>query len=263
MFRHPRDLAALYPPLVHLAMAHFSSPDVMRFLGQKVHGGFQGEIVSEFKDRPEGIRVRHSVAGNSVKMYDKQGSVLRVETTLHDPQHLKVYRSKQGDPQGPRAWRPLRKGVADLHRWAEVSQRANQRYLDALAAVEETTPLGDWLATVTRPTRIGTQRVRGLRPWDDQDLALLRAVSRGEFVLRGFRNRELVPRLFATPARTPAERRSRSAKVTRKLRLLRAHGLIQKIPKTHRYQVTARGRALIHVVLAATAASVQKLLQAA
>ena len=96
-------------------------------------------MVSDLKERPEGVRLKHRVNSNSVKMYDKQGSVLRVETTLNDVSDLKVYRPKEGDEEGDKDWRPMRKGVADLHRRAEVSQKANERYLEAQAAVAELT----------------------------------------------------------------------------------------------------------------------------
>jgi len=73
MFKDPRTLAELYPPFVRHAMEHFKSPDVMRFLGRKAHGNFTGEIVTSCKNRPEGVRVKHWVRGNSVKMYEKAG----------------------------------------------------------------------------------------------------------------------------------------------------------------------------------------------
>src|SRR3972149_6010736 len=106
----------------------------MRFLGRKLHHRFEGEVISDFKNRSEGVRVKHSVDGNSVKMYDKFGRVLRVETTIQDPSGFKVFRPKEGDPGGSCAWRSLRYGIADLHRRAEVCQAANERYLDAQAA---------------------------------------------------------------------------------------------------------------------------------
>jgi hypothetical protein len=114
----------------------FSSPDVMRFLGGKVHGHFKGEIVSDFKNRPEGIRIKHRVGRNSVKLCDKLGSILRAETTIYDADGIKVFRPKEGEPNGKPAWRPMRRGIADLHRRAEVSRASNQRYLDALAATD-------------------------------------------------------------------------------------------------------------------------------
>jgi hypothetical protein len=86
----------------------------MRFLGHKlpahggVHGQYAGEIVSDLKRRPEGVRVKHRVEANSLKMYDKFGTVLRVETTLNDPKGLKVYRTKQDDREG----RPIRRLAA-------------------------------------------------------------------------------------------------------------------------------------------------------
>jgi len=123
-FNDAKAITPLYPALVLHAIRRFSSGDVMRFLGGKVHGGFQGEIVSDFKDRPEGLRVQHRVGGNSVKMYAKAGSILRVETTIHDARGIKSFRPKEGGPESERKWRPLRKGTADLHRRVEVSQAA-------------------------------------------------------------------------------------------------------------------------------------------
>ena len=103
-------------------MQTFSSGDVMRFLGRKVHGNFEGEIVSDFKNRPEGIRIKHRVNDNSVKAYDKAGNCLRVETTMNDPGDFKVFRTKEGDPDGKPDWLPLRRGIADLYRRAQVCQ---------------------------------------------------------------------------------------------------------------------------------------------
>src|SRR5271166_6677082 len=67
----------------------------------------------------------------------------------------------------------------------------------------------------------------------------------------GLRNRDLRGLLFPTEAASPKEQRRRSAAITRKLRLLRAHGLIQKVPKTHRYVVSTKGQQVITTVLAA------------
>lgn len=114
LFRDPRSLAEVYPALVAHATRHFQSPDVLRFLGRKAHGNFTGELTGSFKQRPEGVRVKHWLSGNSVKMYDKGGSVLRVETTIANPVDFKVFRPLQDDDGGRLDWRPLRKGVADL-----------------------------------------------------------------------------------------------------------------------------------------------------
>ena len=73
VFRSSHTLAALYPRLVEAGIGTFASPDVMRFLGKKLHGNFAGEVVSDYRRRREGIRVKHRMAANSIKMYDKHG----------------------------------------------------------------------------------------------------------------------------------------------------------------------------------------------
>src|ERR1700733_1384414 len=121
MFQSPAALARLYPALVHQGIKHFGSTAVLRFLGHKtpahgrVHGHHQGEILSSLEQRPEGLRLKHQANGNSVKLYDKQGSVLRVETTLNRPHQFRVYRASERDPEGKMRWQVLRKSVGDLH----------------------------------------------------------------------------------------------------------------------------------------------------
>ena len=188
MFRSPEDLAKIYPSLVYHAVATFSSPDVMRFLGRrispqgKIPQAFAGEVVTDLKQRPEGVRVKHRVKSNSIKLYDKQGNVLRPENTINDPSDFKVYRRKESDKDGPLAWLPLRKGIADLHRRARVSQACNNRYLEALASAENTTPLKTWTDKLCRATTWKEKRVRALNPYSPEDALLLEAISRGEFL---------------------------------------------------------------------------------
>ena len=268
MFATPAALAALAPRLYRHGIDVLRSGDVLAFLGRKVaadkkiHGNFQAEVMTDLKERPEGKRIKHACDRNWIKMYDKQGSVLRVETVINEPRPFRVYRPKEGDEQGAKDWRYLRKGVADLHRRAEVSHKANERYLESLASVEETTPLAELTAAVCRRVRWHGGWVRALNPLAADDARLLEAVSRGEFLLNGVRNRELRPLLFAEPS-PAAERKRQAAAVTRQLRLLRAHGILRKVPKSHRYQVTAKGRTLLTALAAARQADTKKLTQAA
>lgn len=263
LFHAADDLATCYPAWLRHGIERLGSRDVLRFLGRKAtatnYGGFVGEVTSDLKERPEGVRLKHRVNGNSVKMYDKQGSVLRVETTLNDVSDLKTYRPKEGDDNGVKDWRPMRKGVADLHRRAEVSNQANERYLESLASAADTTPLQDVTEPLCRPTRWQGQRVRALNPLGAADAALLAAVHDGAFLLNGFRNRDLRQRLYGAASADPTKQRRQSAQVTRQIRLLRAHGLVKKVPKTHRYQVTAKGRTAITALLAARQADTSKL----
>jgi hypothetical protein len=264
LFNNAPTLAALYPRLVHHGLRTFASPDVMRFLGRKktttgrVPGHFKGEVISDLKHRPEGIRVKHSVNGNSVKMYDKEGSVLRIETTINKTEDFRVYRAKQGDPGGQKSWRPLQRSVGELWRRAEVSAAANRRYLEALASVADKTPAGEAGAEVCRAVVREGRRHRALNPWSQNDAALLQAVSRGEFAINGLRNRDVRRQLWPKTGANLQERQ-RAGKVTRQLRLLRAHGLLGKVSGTHRYVLTSAGRKIITALLAARSADVEQL----
>lgn len=262
MFRNAESLAALYPQFLHHGIRSFASPDVLRFLGRRSPNAFRGEVTSTLKHRPEGVRLRHMVNGNSIKVYDKQGSVLRVETTIVRPDDFKVYRPAEGHPEKHLQWRRMRRSVADLWRRAEVSRAANGRYLAALASVTGQTPLKMETAAVCRPVIGNGQRYRALNPWAEPDGTLLETVNRGEYTLAGFRNRDLRDHLYPHPA-TDEEQRRRVARVTRQLALLRAHGLIRKVSGTHRWQVTERGRRLITALLAARQADVDQLTQLA
>lgn len=248
MFRDFRSLSEIYPPLVRYGITAFSSGDVMRFLGRKVNGHFRGEIVSDFKDRPEGVRIKHFVGKNSVKAYDKP-CILRIETTIHDAGGIKVFRPMEGDGHGKRSWQPMRQGIADLHRRAQVSQASNERYADALAAADTTTTVGALVADLDRPLRRKHRKFRGLRAWSADDLRLFRSVNRGEFKLNGFRNRDLQLHLYDQPTEDPRERRRRGARTTRLIRLLRAHGLVRKLPRSHRYKLTPVGQDVLTAIL--------------
>ena len=272
-FRTADELRRLYPRLLQHAMTTFGSTDIMRFLGRHIPLSgdlpkrFTGEVVSDLRQRQEGVRIKHRLNNNSVKLYDKAftvlGSLLRAEGTLNTVDDFRVYRRKEGDPHGDLAWRPLRRGIADLHRRAEVSRKATERYLDALASVDQDTTLEEVLRRLGQPRYCHGRRVRALQPFASDDRQLLQAISRGEFTLNGFRNRDLQRLCFPQSATTPAEARRRSAWGSRKLRLLRAHGLIHKITGTHRYHLTKAGRIATTAILTALRSSVRQLTQTA
>ena len=87
------------------------------------------------------------------------------------------------------------------------------------------------------------------------------AINDGAFLALGFRNRDLQALLYGAEAKLPAERRRRSAAISRKLRMLRAHGLIHKVSGTHRYQIADGARAILVAVLTTARTSVNQLNQ--
>jgi hypothetical protein len=273
VFHTAAELRRLYPRLLQQAMTTFGSTDILRFLGRQIplNGGvpkrFAGQVASDLQQRQEGVRIKHRLNSNSVKLYDKAftalGSVLRAEGTINTVDDFRVYRPKEGDAGGGLAWRPLRRGIADLHRRAEVSRKATERYLDALASVDQDTTLEEVLRRLGQPSYWHGRRVRALQPFAPDDRQLLQVISRGEFTLNGVRNRDVQRLCFAQPPATPVEARRRSAWVSRKLRLLRAHGLIYKVTGTHRYHLTTAGRIATTAILTALRSSVRQLTQTA
>jgi hypothetical protein len=257
MFRDRGALERIYPPLVHHAVMHMGAEQVMRYMGRVGRVGIHDAVVTDRRRRSEGVRVKHWLNKNSLKFYDK-GSVLRDEVTINEPKDFRVWRRAENKPQSKPQWRVLRRSVADFGRRVEVSRKATDRHLTALAAVEIDSPLAQEAAQVCRPVRREKQRHRALNPMGEADAELMAAVNRGEYAINGFRNRDVRARLYA-PTSDKRKEHQRMGAVGRKLRLLRGHGLIAKVPKTHRYVVTDKGRRIITALLAARQASTEKL----
>lgn len=246
IFRKTAALTALYPRLLRHGIETFQSDDVLRFLGQRPVA-FNRAIHSDLQRRIEGVRIKHWVDENSIKMYDKAGALLRIETTINNPDRFKVRRRRPSD--GRLDWLPLRRGIADLRRRADISHAANARYLDALSVVGEATPSHRLLDPVSHRVIHDGRPYRALRPISPDEAPLLRTIFRGEFRLRGFTNQQLRVALEPRAPTDPADRRRQSGRITRQLRLLRAHGLIKKIPRTHLYRITRRGEAIISTAI--------------
>jgi hypothetical protein len=248
MFQSPTALAGLYENLLKHATHCFGAEDVMTFLGRKLNGNFAGEIGNHYKKRWPGARIRHRMKNNGIKMYDKHGSVLRVETVINRPSEFKVWRSGIRYGERVMAWYPMAKRVGNLPRYAEVSLAANRRYLDALAAVEDPSEARHSLRALARPVRKNRRSYRGFNPAAAEDIRLFAAVLRGEHAINGFRNQDIRCRLFK-PTTASCQHARQSARVSRLLKRLHVHGLIAKIPRSRRWRLTAKGHTLMSTVL--------------
>lgn len=244
MFKDRLSLAQLMPDLLNGAMLSFSSEDVMRFLGRKFHGNFQAEVITDLKKRPEGRRIKHCMAGNSIKMYDKF-SVLRIETTLNNSHEFKVLK-QTGDTW---RWMPMGKGVANIWRFYQVASQANQRYLNALASVQLKGEAVQELDDLCRSHVKGGKRYAKFNPVAAPDCKLFAAAMAGEHLINGFRNHDLYVRLYDSPASSPKEAKTRCARLSRLIAKLRGHGLIAKVKGSRLYRATARGYRLMSAAL--------------
>jgi len=241
LFRSRQHLAELYPRLLDHAAVHFSAQDILKFLGRKLHGNFQGEVLNQCqKDRQPGARVKHRMKNNWLKMYDKFGQVLRVETVINNPREFKVRRWRMRHGRRQRVWCPMNKGIANLYQYWAAAHAANVRYLEALSVVNDPTPAYQQVAALVQPKLEEARSYAGFNPARREDIQFFRAVLRGEHELRGFRNADL-RRLLHQDDSNPLQRRRQQDALGRRLKRLHVRGLVAKIPHTRRWKVTPLG----------------------
>jgi hypothetical protein len=245
-----------------------TSDRVLRFLARPVTvDGFpyardSRQVITRVATYHDGIRVRHWVGSNSVKVYNEQ-NVIRVESTINDPRDFKVMRRAQDEPRSkPKRRLPMRKGLADLPHRAAVSQGINNRLMDHLASCTDATPLADLVAPYTRSFTRDGRRVRALEPLG-KDRELLLAIGDPKHGVNGCSNTELRTVLGQQPWGKGYTDRQLSARISRHLCLLRNHGLIRKMPRQNRYQLTDAGRRLTTALAVALKASTQELMKIA
>ncbi len=249
MFKDGKALAGIYPGLVRHAIDQFSSEDVLRFLGRRTNIRFNGEVKTDLERRVEGTRIKHWVEENSIKMYDKQGSVLRIETTINNARRFKVRRMRTRKGRRQMGWLPLRKGVADIRRRAEIARAANRRYLEALSVVGDTTQTSQLLDPVSRPQIRDGRSYRPLRPISPDEARVFEIILRGEFLMQGVRNKDLRKYLMPDLQDDTRLRRKASSQMTRRLALLKAHGLIYKVVGTHYYRISKKGQQVMNMAI--------------
>jgi hypothetical protein len=265
MFNSRSILDTLYPSLIHYAMNVSDSASVMRYLGRSFLGGrYPNEVISDYRRRYEGIRAKHWVNHNSVKMYNKSGSILRIETTINNTRDFKVFRHPDDDRNRPASWQKMRKGVSDLHRRCQVSQQCNERYSDALAATQVNEKLKEVADTACNKVCKQGKKYRGLNPWRDEDYRLLMFLNKGENAINGFRNKDLRNWLYPQSKKdNEIELKKFSGRITRRIKLLRIHGLIRKVPKANRYVLTEKGQKFSCALITASTLDIKALTEMA
>lgn len=157
-----------------------------------------------------------------IKQYHKEGRALRTETTINDTRDFGVGKRLKNLPA-------LRK----------IGFQANRRLLDVQKITHDCAIGEDGFDSVVRPIEVDGQRAPALRFGDKRVQALFAVLVLFHLQLRGFTNAELreplAQLLGLDPATYPIGR------MTYDLRRLRLHGIIQRIPRSHRYQLTANG----------------------
>ena len=256
LFRSKSALAGLFTKLLEFSWLTFTPKDVLGFLGRKRHGHFTGEVMTDVKtERDPGARIKHRMKGNWLKMYDKFGLILRIETVINQPGEFKVLREcTRQDGTCHWAWCPMRKGVTNLHHYQSHALACNQRYLQALSHAADPAPAHRELANLAEPKRVHGRNSAGFNPACRDDLVLFAAVLDGDHIAHGFRNKDLRRALQRPEKNKPASHARTdpraNAAISRLLKRLHVRGLIAKIPRTRRWRVTESGRQILSHTLA-------------
>jgi hypothetical protein len=236
LFGRAQDLQAIYGHLTRTAIHTVKPDNVATFLGRKLSPLYQGEIGNRFNTRIEGTRIKHTMGPVSLKMYDKFGLILRIETTVNNVSFFPHYRTvEQRDGGTVTKWAPMKKSIYSLPALPEALQAANRRYLEFLSTLDDPTAGIDCLRKVSEPARENDRSYPGLNFFSTADQSLIETLARGEFNLRGLQNKTLRPHLSEKT----------SGQVSRLLKRLRLHGLVKKVGHTYRYYLTALGKHVI------------------
>ena len=189
----------------------------------------------------------------SKALYNKSGNLLRLETTINGTRDFKVLRHPNDDEHRPLSWQKMRKGVSDLHRRCEISQQCNERYADALASAHVEQTLKEVVSPACNKIKKRGKRYRGLNPWQTEDYRLLTFLVKGEHAISGFRNKDLRHWLYPkSKGVDKRQQRSYSSRTTRRIKLLRVHGLVKKVAKENRYVLTSKGRQFASALMTAS-----------
>ena len=236
VFKSGQILAPLYEPIARQAVLAVKAEQVATFLGKKITPQLAAEIGSRLSTRIEGTCIKHKFGSCSLKLYDKFARILRIETTTNDVSFFKHHRKvEHRNGRTTREVAPLKKSIYSLIDLREILLGCNHRYLEFLSSLDDHSGGQRLLERITHPKPDGDRSFKGLNFFDRNDQALLRAVQRPEFNIRGLARCDLLRLLPDLSA----------SRLSRQLRRLRVLGLLKRAANTYRYYLTRGGRLAI------------------
>jgi hypothetical protein len=234
VFRSTATLGPLYEQLVRQSVLSVKAEQVATFLGRQITPLLAQEIGSQFSTRIEGTCIKHRFGKCSIKMYDKHGIVLRIETTTNDVSFFKHHRKvehRQGPPS--RELAPVKKSIYSLIDLREILIGCNRRYIAHLSALDDFSTGIRALNRLTRPREVDDKTVQGINFFAPVDKALLHALQNPKVNIAGIRRGELWLELGML---SPTQ-------LSRQLRRLLDLKVIKRVTGTYRYCLTKAGRA--------------------
>jgi hypothetical protein len=233
-FRSTTTLGPLYEQLVRQSVLSVKAEQVASFLGRQIAPQLAQEVGSQFSTRIEGTCIKHRFGKSSIKMYDKRGIVLRIETTTNDVSFFKHHRKVEHRGSPPtRELAPVKKSIYSLIDLRGILLGCNRRYLAHLSALDDFAAGVRALDRLTKPRKVEEKTVKGINFFEPGDVALLHALQNPRVNITGIRRGDLLPELkMFSPNR-----------LSRHLRRLLDLGVVKRVTGTYRYYLTKAGRA--------------------
>jgi len=236
IFHRQSDLSRIYEVITRTAIHAVKPENVATFLGRKLTGAYQDDIGNDFSTRIEGTRIKHYMGPASIKMYDKFGLLLRIETTINNVSFFKHYRRvEQRNGASCSKLAPLKKSIYSLTPLREMLAACNQRYLDFISSIDDPEAGIRALNKISEPATDGRRSYKGINLFSREDLRLCEIIVRGQFTIYGFRSRDLL-RLFT--GKSPSQ-------ISRRIKRLRVHGILKRVAHTYKYYLTDLGRRVV------------------
>jgi len=236
IFKTQQDLHHLYDNLVRTAIHTVKPENIATFLGKKLHFNYQDDMGNKYNIRIEGTRIKHTMGPVNIKMYDKFGKILRIETTVNDVSFFKHYRTvEHRDGSQSQKIAPIKKSIFSLAPLTELLKSSNNQYIQFISSFDNNVDGVEKLNIITNRVVENNRPYKGFNFFDDDDQRILEAVAAGEFNISGFQNKDL---------RTKLSEKT-SGQVSRILKRLHMHGLIKKIAHSYKYYISKLGRQVI------------------
>ena len=236
IFKNADVLKPVYDNIITTAMHTITPENIANYLGKRFSFQFEGEAGSRYNKRILGTRIKHQLGDTSVKIYDKFGSVLRIEVTSNDVSEMRVFRDVQKrDGTTVAKMAPVKKSIYSLFDLTKLFMHACLRYLEAISAFDDPTDGLKKLDKAVEPIAENNRNYKGFNFFSREDKAILLAVANPKFNIDGMRNKHLRALL---PDKTQAQ-------ISRLFKRLRVHNLIEKVRGTFKYRLTALGKQVI------------------
>lgn len=232
VFKKQNYLQSIYKEWIKTAIHTVTPENIATFLGRKLDVRYQGDVGNNYNVRIEGSRIKHSMGKSSIKMYDKFGQILRIETTTNDVTFFKHYREvvhRDGNKSYKNA--SLKKNIYSLVFLMDNLKSSNRRYLEFISAFDNKAIGRKRMEKVTESKQENNRNYKGFNFFSKSDISLLLTIARGEFNIGGFRNKNLQKLLNLT-----------SGQISRLLKRLKIHGLIKKATNSYKYYLTTMGK---------------------